>query len=44
MSDVVPWAPLRFPDTAIVTGPTLTKFQFDQTFGMVSLCHVAVAR
>ena len=43
MTNVVPWAPLRFPDAAIVTGPTLRKFEFDEAFGTLSLCHVAVA-
>ena len=43
MTEIVPWAPLTFPDAVIVTGPTVTKFEFDQAFGMISLCHVAVA-
>jgi hypothetical protein len=43
MTNVVPWAPLRFPDVGILTGPTLTKFEFDQAFGTLSLCHVALA-
>jgi peptide/nickel transport system substrate-binding protein len=43
MTDVVPWAPIRFPDTLIVTGRTVTKFEYDQAFGILSLCHVAVA-
>ena len=43
MTEVVPWAPIRFPDTLIVTGRTVTKFEYDQAFGMISLCHVAVS-
>ncbi len=43
MTDVVPWAPIRFPDTLIVTGKTVTKFEYDQAFGILSLCHVAVS-
>jgi peptide/nickel transport system substrate-binding protein len=43
MTEIVPWAPLRLPDVLIVTGKTLTKFEFDQAFGTISLCHIAAA-
>jgi hypothetical protein len=42
MRAVVPWAPIRFVKTLIVTGPRLANYEFDQAFGTLSLAHVAV--
>ncbi len=41
--DLAPWAPLWFPDRLIVTGRTLAKFGYDQAFGTIAFCHVALA-
>jgi ABC-type transport system substrate-binding protein len=43
MANIVPWGPLRFPRALIATGRTLTRFEYDQAFGTISLCHIAVA-
>lgn len=43
MANVMPWVPIRFPDTLVVAGRTLARFEFDQAFGVISLCHIAVA-
>jgi hypothetical protein len=43
MADVIPWSPLRYAYTLVAVGRTLTKFEFDQAFGTISLCHIATA-
>lgn len=44
MREVVPWAPIRIPNAVILAGRTVTHYEFDQAFGVISLCHIAVAR
>jgi hypothetical protein len=38
----VPWVPYLWTTTVTATGPTLTRFEFDQFSATISLCHIAV--
>jgi peptide/nickel transport system substrate-binding protein len=42
MENVVPWVPYLFANALTVVGKTVTKYEFDQFSGTISLCHVAV--
>jgi peptide/nickel transport system substrate-binding protein len=43
MREVVPWAPIRIPNALILAGRTVTHFEFDQAFGVISLCHIGAS-
>jgi peptide/nickel transport system substrate-binding protein len=40
MDEVVPWAPIRWPATEIAIGPSVTRFEYDQAFGVISFAHL----
>jgi peptide/nickel transport system substrate-binding protein len=42
MTDVVPWVPYLWATVLTLTSPSVTKYEFDQFGGVVSLCHLAV--
>jgi hypothetical protein len=42
MTDVVPWVPYLWSFATHVTGPTVTKWDFDQFTGTIGYAHVAV--
>jgi peptide/nickel transport system substrate-binding protein len=42
MENVVPWAPYIWPTNLTVLGDSVTKYEFDQFAGLISLCHIAV--
>jgi peptide/nickel transport system substrate-binding protein len=42
MEQVVPWVPLAWDVAAILTAPSLTKYEFDQSTGEISLTRIAV--
>jgi peptide/nickel transport system substrate-binding protein len=43
MENVVPWVPYLFANQLTVVGKDVTKYEFDQFSGVISLCHVAVS-
>lgn len=43
MEQVVPWAPLLWPNALTVTAPSVTRYDFDQSGGGISLTQIAVA-
>lgn len=43
MEEVVPWIPYLWSNAVTVTGPTVTKYEFDQFSGAPAWAHVAVA-
>ncbi len=42
MEEVVPWVPYRWDQDAILVGPGVSQFEFDQFGGEISFAHVAV--
>ena len=42
MEDVVPWVPYLWATNVDITGPAVTKFEYDQFSGEAALSHVAV--
>ena len=42
MTDVVPWVPYLWSFATHITGPTVTKWDFDQFTGSIAYAHVAV--
>jgi hypothetical protein len=42
MEQVVPWVPLAWDVAAILTAPSLTKYEFEQLAGEISLTRIAV--
>ena len=42
MTDVVPWVPYLWATVLTLTSPSVTKYEFDQFGGVLSLCHFAV--
>lgn len=40
--DVVPWIPYMWAKTVTILGPTVTKWNFDQSAGFTAFSHVAV--
>jgi peptide/nickel transport system substrate-binding protein len=42
MEQVVPWVPLAWDVTTILTAPSLTRYEFDQSTGEISLTQIAV--
>lgn len=40
--DVVPWVPYMWAKTVTILGPTVTKWNFDQSAGFTAFAHVAV--
>ena len=40
--DIAPWVPYMAAKTVTILGPTVTKWDFDQSTGFTSLAHVAV--
>ena len=42
MEQVVPWVPYRWASVITVVNKSVTKWEFDQFSGVVSLCHIAV--
>ncbi|MCL4290876.1 MAG: hypothetical protein KJ051_11465 [Thermoleophilia bacterium] len=44
MEEVVPWIPYLDATATQITGPTVTKWDFDQFSGTIAYAHVAVAQ
>ncbi|MCC6222271.1 MAG: hypothetical protein IT201_02125 [Thermoleophilia bacterium] len=44
MEEVVPWIPYLDASATQITGPTVTKWDFDQFSGTIAYAHVAVAQ
>jgi peptide/nickel transport system substrate-binding protein len=42
MENVVPWVPYLFANAITVVNKSVTKYEFDQFSGTISLCHIAV--
>jgi hypothetical protein len=42
MEEIVPWVPYRWANALTVVGTTVTKYEFDQFSGVISLAHIAV--
>jgi len=42
MEDVVPWVPLTWANAVDVMSKSVTRFEFDQSTGVIALCHLAV--
>jgi len=42
MTDVVPWVPFLWAQNVTTTAPSVTKYEFDQFAGYISLTQIAV--
>ena len=42
MTDVVPWVPFLWAQNVTTTAPSVTKYEFDQFSGYISLTQIAV--
>jgi peptide/nickel transport system substrate-binding protein len=42
MEEVVPWVPYLWATAFTIVGDSVTKYEYDQFAGMISLCHIAV--
>jgi hypothetical protein len=42
MTDVVPWVPFLWSQVVTTTAPSVTKYEFDQFSGFISLTQIAV--
>jgi hypothetical protein len=42
MEEAVPWVPYLWVNNLTVTGKTVTKFEFDQYSGYLSITQIAV--
>jgi len=42
MNDVVPWVPYLWAKVITTTAPSVTKWEFDQFSGQISLTQIAV--
>jgi peptide/nickel transport system substrate-binding protein len=42
MEEVVPWVPYLWATAFTIVGDSVTKYEYDQFAGMISLCHISV--
>jgi len=42
MENVVPWVPYLWANAFTIVATSVTKYEYDQFAGMISLCHIAV--
>ena len=42
MTDVVPWVPYLWATAFTIVADSVSKYEFDQFAGMISLCHISV--
>ena len=42
MENVVPWVPYLWANAFTIVANSVTKYEFDQFAGMISLCHISV--
>jgi hypothetical protein len=42
MNEVVPWVPFLWAQVVTTTAPSVTKYEFDQFSGFISLTQIAV--
>jgi peptide/nickel transport system substrate-binding protein len=42
MENVVPWVPYLWANAFTIVAKSVTKYEYDQFAGMISLCHIAV--
>jgi hypothetical protein len=42
MEQVVPWVPYLWSNNVTILSPSVTKFEFDQSSGYISLTQIAV--
>ena len=43
MENVVPWVPYVWNNLDTITAKSVTRYEYDQFAGMISLCHIAVS-